>query len=256
MAAVLGAFSIGKVWDSGYVHGSRIQQKFYSTIKAKNIRFGKPRAGFSETMGQAKIDVLAPGKALLSGTESDANNNSLVMRISYGKTSFLLTGDMEGEERATVPRWPTTTVLKVAHHGSRNGTDLTLARAVSPSVAVVSCGAGNSYGHPHQEALQALQAVGAKVLRTDQVGTVVLTTDGKKLSCTTLSKAVAHARLTPTLQQQSAASNQTAYIGNRNSHVFHLPSCSSLPAEKNRVYFDSREAAIEAGYRPCKRCNP
>jgi competence protein ComEC len=134
--------------------------------------------------------------------------------------------------------------------------DLTFARAVSPSIAVISCGAGNSYGHPHQEALQALKATGAKVLRTDQVGTVVLTTDGQKLSYTTQMKTPRSTGLAPATSYESTAANQAANIGNRNSHIFHLPTCSTLPAEKNRVYFNSRDDAIAQGFRPCKRCNP
>jgi competence protein ComEC len=145
MADVLANFTVEKVWDSGYVHGSKTQERLLQTIKEKGIRYGKPKAGFSQSVGTAKIDVLAPVREL-SGTDSDANNNSIVFRISYGKISFLFTGDMEGDERATVGTFPKTTVLKVAHHGSRNGTDRKFLSQVKPQIAIISYAIGNSYG--------------------------------------------------------------------------------------------------------------
>jgi competence protein ComEC len=261
MLRVLGAFPVGKVWDSGYVHGSRTQEDFLRTIKAKGVRFGRPKAGFSEQVGEATIQVLAPPAEPLSGTDSDANNASIVLRITYGSVSFLLPGDMQTEERATVAKWPRSTVLKVAHHGSRNGTDLAFAKAVSPEYAVISCGAGNPYGHPHREAIIALQSAGAKVLSTAIDGTVVFTTDGKSISYTTSQAAAAPAPTRQTTEEHagpaaSAATGETYYIGNKRSKVFHRPSCHTLPSTKNQVIFRTRDEAIAQGYRPCKNCNP
>ena len=261
MQAVLSAFPIGKVWDSGYNQGSRTQQEFLGTIKAKGIRFGMPKAGFSQTVGNVTVTVLAP-KTQLTGTESDANNNSLVLRVTYGSVSFLLPGDMEGEERATVGAWPRSTVLKVAHHGSRNGTDLAFAKALSPTYAAISYAQGNPYGHPHAEALAALRSTGAKILQTAVDGTVVFTTDGTSVSYTTTHTA----RITRGRRASGAVvyspvaaatvPKGTAYIGNARSHIFHRLSCSTLPSAKNAVNLRSREEAVSQGYRPCRRCNP
>jgi competence protein ComEC len=260
MQAVLSAFPIGKVWDSGYNQGSRTQQEFLGTIKAKGIRFGMPKAGFSQNVGNATVAVLAP-KTQLAGTDSDANNNSLVLRITYGSVSFLLPGDMETEERTTVGAWPRSTVLKVAHHGSHNGTDFAFAKAVSPAYAVISYGKGNPYGHPHAEALAALRSTGTKILQTAVDGTVVFTTDGTSVSYTTAHtagirssrRASGAVTYTPV---SSAAITGAAYVGNARSHIFHWPSCSTLPSAKNAVRLSSREEAISQGYRPCRRCNP
>ncbi|MHB9131916.1 MAG: MBL fold metallo-hydrolase [Armatimonadota bacterium] len=252
MGAVLAAFPVGKVWDDGYNLGSRTQQDFLQAIKKKGLQYGQPRAGFTQAIGDVRIDVLAPGKTLLG---SDANNNSLVLRLVYGQTSVLLPGDMEAAERATVNNWPKTTVLKVAHHGSRNGTDTAFARALSPQVAIISYALGNSYGHPHQQALDALKAAGATVYRTGTQGTVVVTSNGKTVAVKTLGHA--SARNSDSASNSSTTTGSTcAYIGNRNTHVFHRPTCGHLPAEKNRVCFATREEAINAGYRPCKICNP
>jgi competence protein ComEC len=260
MTGVLANFTVGKVWDSGYVHGSKTQERFLQTIQDKGIRYGKPKAGFSQSIGQVRIDVLAPVRPL-AGTNSDPNNNSIVMRVSYGKISFLFTGDMEAEERASVGSFPKTTVLKVAHHGSRNGTDSRFVSQVAPKIAAISYGRGNSYGHPHAEALSALKAAGVKIYGTGDNGTVIVSTDGKTILVKTLGSSgqVASGNeksYSESGQQKSNGGGEGGYIGNRNSHIFHRPSCHSLPAEKNRIYFKTREEAVAAGYRPCKRCKP
>lgn len=243
MAAVTAAFPVGKVWDSGYNQGSRTQQQFLKTIQQKHIPYGKPRAGFSQSVGGVRIDVLAPGKTLLTGTDSDANNNSLVMRLVYGTTSLLLPGDMEEAERASISHWPHTTVLKVAHHGSRNGTDLDFARALMPRIAVISYGEGNEYEHPHPEAVTALRDVGATIYRTATQGTIILSSDGSHVTAKTLG-----------VTRAAATTDSCAYIGNRQTHIYHLPTASHLPKPENRVCFSSREAAERAGYRPCQLC--
>jgi competence protein ComEC len=258
MPAVLSAFKIGKVWDSGYNHGSQTQKTFLSTIRNKGIRFGMPKAGFSEQIGSARVSVLAP-KTLIPG---EANNNSIVLRVTDNKISFLLMGDAEEEERATIGSWPKSTVLKVSHHGSRNGTDAAFLRSVAPKIAVISVAASNSYGHPHAETMALLRNAGVKTYLTSVEGTVVLTSDGNTV--TERSLGASHASACTMYGGSSRSSTKSApvqaggcrYIGNRNTHFFHSPSCSYLPAPKNRVCFSSREEAIRQGYRPCKKCNP
>jgi len=260
MLVVLQNFKIGKVWDSGYIHGSQTQQNFLEKVKAKYLQYGHPKTGFSQQFGDARLDVLLPGEQLLSGTDSDANNNSLVLRISYGSTSFLLTGDMQDEERRKVSNWQQSTVLKVAHHGSHNGTDVSFAEQVHPQYAAISCGKGNSYGHPSAEAIDALNSVGAQIYRTDKNGTIVFTSDGKNVTAKTLgasdSSPPDSSVSTGSSSTTTTPSGSGSYIGNRNTHKFHLPTCSYLPDLKNRVYFNTRGEAIAAGYVPCKKCNP
>ena len=204
-----------------------------------------PRAGFTQQIGDVQLTILAPGKDLLKGTDSDANNNSLVMRLVYKDVSLLLTGDMEKEERATVAAWPKTTALKLAHHGSRNGTDAAFLTALAPAAGMISCAADNSYGHPHPEVINALQQAKVPFFVTATNGTVLFTTDGKTLAVSFANKA-----------SQTTDAGEKNYIGNKNSRIFHRPSCGSLPAEKNRVYFRTRDEAINAGYRACKKCKP
>ena len=133
----------------------------------------------------ARLQVLHPGEAFLAGTASDDNNNGLVLRLTYGRASFLLTGDlgMEGELHLLAQQdLPLdSTVLKVAHHGAKTATTLRFLEAVTPRVAVISVGAGNRFGHPAPEVLERLEEAGAEVWRTDECGDIEIVTDGERL---------------------------------------------------------------------------
>jgi hypothetical protein len=110
------------------------------------------------------------------------NENSLVLRLAYGKISFMFTGDTEkgAEANMVASGLPlSATILKVGHHGSRSSTTPDFLKKIKPSVAVYSAGRDNKYGHPHSETLEALQKAGVQVYGTDRDGTVVVITDGQ-----------------------------------------------------------------------------
>ncbi|MCC8179222.1 MAG: MBL fold metallo-hydrolase [Cloacibacillus sp.] len=180
MKELLSAFPVGKLWDSGYNHASRVQRDFYRAVKEGKIAFGRPKRGFSESFGDVRVDVLGPAK-LLKNTDSDANNNGLVLLVTYGDISFLITGDMEREERRTLEPLPQAVVLKAAHHGSRNGTDRKMLRDVSPEIIILSYARGNSYGHPHKEVVKAIREAGVRRFDTAD-GAVKLRTNGKSIT--------------------------------------------------------------------------
>ena len=136
------------------------------------------------------IEVLHPPEALMTGTESDVNNASIVLRVVYGDVSFLLTGDIFVEaEREILSRGVDvqSTVLKIPHHGSRSSSSREFIEQVTPSVAVISVGADNRFGHPHVETLDVLgrYAPEARVLTTRDEGTIRFVTDGTTLSVKT-----------------------------------------------------------------------
>lgn len=129
----------------------------------------------------AGISVLHPPATLLTGTQSDMNNNSLVLRLSWGSTSFLLPGDIQEEaERDLLASGldPKSVVLKVPHQGAANALDATFLTSVAPETALISVGAGNRFGHPAPATLQKL--AGLKVYRTDTNGTIRVTCDARK----------------------------------------------------------------------------
>ena len=180
MKELLSKIPIKQIWDSGYNHGSKVQRDFYQMIKDKKIPFGRPKRGYAAKLGDVTLEVLAPARPL-KGTSSDANNNGLIVLVTYGGVSFLMMGDAQKEEQETVSPLPRAAVLKAAHHGAANGTDAALLRDVSPDIVILSYKRGNSYGHPHRETVAAIRK--AKILRFDTAdGPVKLRTDGKSVT--------------------------------------------------------------------------
>lgn len=137
-------------------------------------------------------------------------------------------------------------VLKVGHHGSNTSTGYRFLNAVAPQYGVISVGAGNSYGHPHKEPLERLGQAEVTFLRTDELGHVLAHSDGKTITFTWQNQSAQPSNAEP--------GEEIQYIGNKNSQKFHGPDCKNLPKEENRVYFDSYQEAVSAGYSPCGSC--
>ena len=170
--------------DSYY--GFATCQEWLGLIREKDIGCTRARTGQEIDLGDGvTIEVLNPPEPLLSDTGADINNNSLVLRMSVGGVSFLLTADIEREaEFGLIARGSdlSGTVLKVAHSGSKTSTTPEFLAAVNPRVAVISVGE-NRYGHPNQEVVARLEAeLGADyIYRTDEHGTIEFITDGERL---------------------------------------------------------------------------
>ena len=247
LAGVLAVYEAGTVFSPVTEYDSAAFQNFVSYTQAQGLALTVPQAGDSFSLGEAQVTILGP----LAEYE-ETNNTSLVMRVDFDETAFLFTGDMERTAEADLLEYSAgelwATVLKVGHHGSSTSSSYPFLREVLPSYAVISCGTGNSYGHPHEEVLSRLSDAGTTVYRTDLLGTVVAVSDGKEVSFTTEKNG------SPTAGRGESA--EAVYIGNRNSSVFHLEHCPNLPKEENRVYFPARQDALDAGYTPCGNCCP
>lgn len=150
-----------------------------AAAEAAGTRIRVWKAGEIVQIGGTKIEALWPPRDY-SFPEAPHNNDSLVLRVSYGKHSVLLTGDAEWRAEAELSPSPTT-ILKVAHHGSRTSTSTKLLDGVRPSYAVISTGADNVYGNPHPETLDRLAWANTAIFRTDHDGRVSIWTDGRKL---------------------------------------------------------------------------
>ncbi len=193
LADVLGRFGARRYMDPGFDHPTTAYRKLLEAVAAREVQYVEPlqgEDGAPVTIGLgdgAAITVLwprRPGQGFLTGTRSDANANSIVFRLSYGKATFLFTGDAEADTESRLLRSGQdlrAKVLKVAHHGSRHSSKAPFVSRVSPETAVISCARGNEYRHPHGKALARLQAVGARVHRTDLDGTLVVVSDGNSL---------------------------------------------------------------------------
>ena len=181
VVGALNTFPVSTVWGPDYETGTRVFESFRSVIAAKGLSCTQPDAGSQIQLGDAVIQVLAP-----SGSDySDANNYSIAIRVQDGSTSFLITGDAEAESEAQMTASGLnldSDVYVMGHHGSGTSTSWDLLQAATPEYAVLSCGAGNSYGHPHIESMEKLQAMGIQLLRTDKQGNIVASTDGNTIT--------------------------------------------------------------------------
>ena len=346
MDAVIDAYDIGSIWMPMAESDTQTFEDVLLAIDRHGYQITSPVPGSTHALGDAQITVLGP----MSDQYDELNDYSIVMRVDHGADSFLLMGDAEevSEQELLASVYDLRAdVLKVGHHGSDTSSSVDFLHAVSPQYAAISCGAGNSYGHPHTEVLSRLESIGATILRTDLQGDLIFTSTGSGISyagnggstspqsaqasyAKTNTKSVNVREKTSvdsdkvvTLQTgtpvkitgqetnkkgevwfaveangeqgyirsdlltqisedeystliaasgSSSSSNSSGssgagssggskssggqYIGNKNSKIFHKTSCGTLPADKNRVYFNSRDAAVSAGYRPCKNCNP
>lgn len=228
---------------------TEVYQNFKDKTAAQGLTIQHPSAGDSFTLGSSNVQIVGP----ITEDADDPNNTSIVMKLTYGDTSFLFTGDAERDEEQAILSAGydiSADVLKVGHHGSDSSTSYIWLREIMPKYAVISVGKGNSYGHPTEEVLSRLRDAGAQVFRTDLQGDIIAVSDGTDITITTE-------------KNESIQTNETAtepeeggYIGNKNTKKFHRPDCRTLPAEKNQVPLSSREEAISMGYEPCGNCLP
>ena len=178
---VLERYQVGGILASPYDHDSSLYRQWRSLVREQGTIYVPARRGQEVRLGSsARLEVLHPGEALLQGTNSDPNNNSVVLRLVAGPFSALLPGDVEEEaQRELIARQPglASLVLKVPHQGARNALGDGFLDRVKPQVAVISVGEDNPFGHPAQETLQKLE--GLRVFRTDRHGTIEVESDGQ-----------------------------------------------------------------------------
>ncbi len=250
LAEVIRHFPVEAVYMPRVNHTSDTFLNLLQTIEQKGLKIKTARAGVSLPLKGAEVAVLSP----LFSEYSELNDYSAVIALTHGQNRFLLMGDAGQSCEADLLKNGdkiNAQVLKIGHHGSSDASNMAFLQAVGPLYAIISCGSGNDYGHPHREALQALQAVGSEILRTDQQGTIVITSNGRSLQ---VDKKGIPARASPTSNVGDNSSN--SYIGNQKSLRFHRSTCRTLPAESNRVYFSTRDEALAQGFKPCGNCKP
>jgi beta-lactamase superfamily II metal-dependent hydrolase len=185
LIGVMNEVKVGEVFDSGQIHTTQTFEDFIDAIDANQIQLTTVHDGDSiELDPSVQLNVFNPPATMEAGADDsdEFNSNSVVIKLTYGEFTALLTGDMgqENEARLTGSHDIDVDVLLAGHHGSRTSSSSAFLDAVSPEVVVISLGAGNDYGHPHQQALDRINEAGAKhVFRTDIDGTIVLTTRGE-----------------------------------------------------------------------------
>ncbi|QRK04050.1 MBL fold metallo-hydrolase [Archangium violaceum] len=297
LARIIQAVGARRFMDPGFDHPSEAYRKLLEVVgqKAGQVMTPTPNPSAPETpltvgLGEgATLTILwprAPRDAFLDNTRSDVNANSIVAKLTYGKTAFLFTGDAEPETEAYLLRKPidfTSTVLKVAHHGGRYSSTAPFLAAVKPQAAIISCGKGNDYGHPTDEVLQRLGASGARVFRTDLQGEVLAVSNGTTVTLTpkkggstptvvtgqvtgpvatgplSMTRAVPARGTLPENKTATPASGTSGmrYVSLKGSKVFHREDCGTLERAKTkeRTVYTSRAAALRER-RPSEDCDP
>lgn len=178
MDDIINNFKIDNYYMSNKLSTTKTFMDVLDALDGRNLKYTVPNKGDTLKLGDANIKVIYPGD-----DKSNINDSSIVLKITYGKNSFLLTGDATSNvERKIYNEDIKSDVLKVAHHGSSySSTDVFLDR-VKPYYAVISAGKNNIYNHPSNKTLEKLNKRNIKVYRTDLDGTIVFISDGDNLS--------------------------------------------------------------------------
>lgn len=248
MADVLNTFNVNNFYMTDSAATTVVYEKMLEAVEESNAFVHTVMAGDTIlNSGDLSIEVVAP-KVF---DEEEQNNNSIVIKITYGDTKLLFTGDAEKEEEDGIWTNIKCDVLKIGHHGSSSSTTSNFLKKVEPKYAVISCGLGNSYGHPTDEVLTRLEKNNIEVYRTDLQGTIVVSSDGKTINFN-ISPAAEN------VEEKSQTTEVLTYVLNISSKKIHLSDCSSVKEmnENNKKITDNYDEAISEGYTPCGRCNP
>ncbi len=280
LSGALNYATAGKVYCPTTSYSTNAFNNFVKNVQKQGKSITIPSVGSQFSLGSAVCSVLAVN------TTSDTNNTSIVVRIVYGNTSFLFTGDAEREvEQSMISRGANlrSTVLKVGHHGSSTSSSYQFLWNVMPQYAVISCGRGNSYGHPHSEVLSRLYDANVKLFRTDLQGDITCTSNGSTVSFSVSRNWNADvfnglgnqptqpdtpATQPPQEQQPTeppateapSGENQSCdYVLNTKSLKFHYPNCEwaeKISYKNRKEYTGDWEDLLDQGYSPCGSCNP
>ncbi len=247
LAEVIDAFTVENIYMPKATHTTASYEDLLQTIQAKGLKIETAKAGkklFDD--GRLQAEFLAPN----SDSYSNLNNYSAVLMLTYGNNKFLFMGDAEAESEKEMLYAGfdlSADVLKVGHHGGSASTTDDFLEAVSPSVAVISVGADNSYGNPHADVLASLSERGADIWRTDEKGTVVVTSDGATVTLDQIFTSIQ-----PGAPPDMGHQDVTVYI-TKSGTKYHRAGCRYLSKSSMPV---SLETLDTEKYSPCSICKP
>ncbi len=183
LPGALSVVSVGKVYAPKTESNIEAYHSFKNKVAAQGLTIENPSSGDQFIFGSSTVLFLGP----VHEDVSDTNNTSIILKITYGETSFLFTGDAAREEEQSVLEQNydlSATVLKVGHHGSKESTTYPFLREIMPEYAIISVGK-NGYGHPTEEVLSRLRDADVKVYRTDIQGDIIVSSNGKTVNIKT-----------------------------------------------------------------------
>lgn len=258
LPAVFDAFDIEKIFMPNAVSNSYIFEALLDKIETEGCETAEAAAGIT-VVSDSAYSLNACFIAPVSDEYENLNNYSAVLRLEYKEKSFLFTGDAESlaEKEILENGVSAVDVLKVGHHGSKTSSSSAFVKALSPQYAVMQVGKDNSYGHPHAEILERYNSFDSQILRTDEMGTIIISSDGYKLAVLN-SEAFTENDVTSDAPEEKQAVEST-YILNTNSKKIHTEDCASAVkiSDKNKKITNESIESLEAqGYTCCKSCNP
>ena len=177
---VINNFDIGQIYMPKIETTTKTFEDVLEAIENKNLTVTAPNKGDKIELGQAVGEFMT--EPILD--KDNLNVSSLVLRLEFGNTSYLFMGDAEEENEETII-WPKTDVLKVGHHGSSTSSSKSFLEQVQPKYAIIMAGKDNSYGLPTQETIDKLHNIGSEIYRTDEDGTIQMTSDGNTIEIKT-----------------------------------------------------------------------
>lgn len=256
LPAVFDAFDIKTIYMPNAVSDSYSFELLLDKIEAEGCETVEARQGVSIIYDEnLTADFLSP----VSDSYDDLNNYSAVLKIRYFDKSFLFMGDAESLAEKEITGDVSADVIKVGHHGSKTSSSKSFINRVMPKYAVFEVGADNSYGHPHNEIVKRYESIGASILRTDELGTIVLESDGYII--TDISDYVKESTGVSPFENSSnnSSTENVKYVLNTNSKKIHLSDCSSasnISQQNKKITNESIEELEKQGYTCCKSCNP
>lgn len=257
IVGALHVFDVQQVIAPDYVADSSLYESFREIIQEKALDVTHPTVGAQISFGNVTATILAPNG---SGYENE-NDYSVALRLECGEQSVVVTGDataLSESEMLDSGQNLDADILIIGHHGSDGSSSAEFLSAVSPDVAVVSCGEKNDYLHPNQAVVECLQAQEIELIRTDKQGDVVAYAGENGWSysvepCNDYSAGVGNPVEIP------ETGENITYVLNKNSKKFHYPSCKSAAKIAEHNYGETtgtRDELIERGFDPCGNCDP
>lgn len=183
MVDVFKEYEVKAFYSPKITHTTKTYENLVKAVKDEGLKTKELKSGMVIDLGEgAKFEVFTPQKS----EYEELNDYSPIMKLSFGDTSYLFTGDAEklAEEEA-LAKYKTSLdsdVIKFGHHGSSSSSSNAFIEAVSPKYGIISCAKDNKYGHPHRETLDIIKKYNIKTFRTDTDGEIILTSDGKSIN--------------------------------------------------------------------------
>lgn len=274
----LNAFQVDNVIGADYIHDSSLYGSFMDAVAAHGLEVQHPAVGAEYTFGSGEFTILSPKEI-----SKESNANSVAIKLTNGENSFVFTGDADFNCEADMVNSGldlSCDVLSVGHHGSATSTSWDFLQAAVPEFAVISCGAGNMYGHPHEETMEKLSDMGIQVYRTDEQGTIVVSSDGNSLfwnmdPCNDYTSGdgkspagesetqgfageqyddQGESNDTDSIEADSAQNSQEemVWISATGSKYHSIPDCGNMNPDK--AYQEPLSQAEAQGYEACKKC--